>query len=57
VNWTDWVGDDLIIPSKPYDEQFAHKSCLELLYASSLRPFVPFTDLVDAPNPYGNPWI
>ena len=28
VNWTDWVGDDLIIPSKPYDEQFAHKSCV-----------------------------
>ena len=26
VNWTDWNGDDLIIPSKPYDEMFAHKS-------------------------------
>lgn len=26
VNWTDWTGDDLIIPSKPYDEMFAHKS-------------------------------
>ena len=26
VNWTDWTGNDLIIPSKPYDELFAHKS-------------------------------
>ena len=26
VHWTDWPGDDLIIPSKPYDEMFAHKS-------------------------------
>lgn len=26
VNWTDWTGDDLIIPSKNYDELFAHKS-------------------------------
>ena len=26
VNWTDWTGSDLIIPSKPYDEMFAHKS-------------------------------
>ncbi|MBQ9678446.1 MAG: beta-galactosidase [Prevotella sp.] len=26
VHWTDWTGDDLIIPSKPYDEMFAHKS-------------------------------
>jgi predicted GH43/DUF377 family glycosyl hydrolase len=26
VNWTDWTGDDLIKPSKPYDEVFAHKS-------------------------------
>lgn len=25
-NWTDWNGADLIIPSKPYDEMFAHKS-------------------------------
>ncbi|MCF0244387.1 MAG: beta-galactosidase [Bacteroidaceae bacterium] len=25
-NWTDWNGEDLIIPSKPYDEMFAHKS-------------------------------
>lgn len=26
VNWTDWKGADLIIPSKSYDELFAHKS-------------------------------
>ncbi len=26
IHWTDWSGDDLIIPSKPYDEMFAHKS-------------------------------
>ena len=26
VHWTDWNGKDLIIPSKPYDELFAHKS-------------------------------
>lgn len=26
VNWTDWQGADLIIPSKNYDELFAHKS-------------------------------
>ena len=26
VHWTDWTGNDLIIPSKPYDELFAHKS-------------------------------
>ena len=26
VHWTDWEGEDLIIPSKPYDEMFAHKS-------------------------------
>ena len=28
VHWTDWDGDDLIVPSKPYDEMFAHKSCV-----------------------------
>ncbi|MBQ6209329.1 MAG: beta-galactosidase [Prevotella sp.] len=28
VNWTDWNGEDLIVPSKPYDEMFAHKSCV-----------------------------
>lgn len=26
MNWTDWKGADLIIPSKNYDELFAHKS-------------------------------
>lgn len=26
INWTDWKGDDLIIPSKSYDNLFAHKS-------------------------------
>lgn len=26
INWTDWEGDDLIKPSEPYDEWFAHKS-------------------------------
>ena len=26
VHWTDWKGADLIIPSKDYDELFAHKS-------------------------------
>ncbi len=26
VNWYDWKGDDLIIPSKDYDNLFAHKS-------------------------------
>lgn len=28
VNWTDWNGDDLIVPSKDYDNLFAHKSYL-----------------------------
>ncbi len=26
VNWTEWVGPDLIAPSEPYDNWFAHKS-------------------------------
>lgn len=26
IHWYDWQGSDLIIPSKPYDEMFAHKS-------------------------------
>jgi hypothetical protein len=26
VHWTDWEGDDLIVPSKDYDDLFAHKS-------------------------------
>ena len=25
VNWTDWDGDDLISPSEPYDNRYAHK--------------------------------
>lgn len=25
VNWTLWEGDDLIAPSEPYDERYAHK--------------------------------
>ncbi len=28
VHWTDWTGDDLVIPSKEYDNLFAHKSCV-----------------------------
>lgn len=26
INWRDWEGEDLIAPSEPYDEAFAHKS-------------------------------
>lgn len=26
IHWQDWEGEDLIFPSKPYDEMFAHKS-------------------------------
>lgn len=26
IHWQDWTGPDLISPSKPYDEMFAHKS-------------------------------
>lgn len=26
IHWYDWQGDDLIFPSKPYDNLFAHKS-------------------------------
>ncbi len=25
VNWTDWQGEDLVRPSEPYDNQYAHK--------------------------------
>ncbi len=25
INWTDWNGPDLIAPSEPYDQQYAHK--------------------------------
>lgn len=28
IHWIDWEGEDLIIPSKPFDNQFAHKSCV-----------------------------
>ena len=28
VHWTDWNGEDLISPNEPYDNLFAHKSCL-----------------------------
>jgi predicted GH43/DUF377 family glycosyl hydrolase len=28
VHWTDWEGEDLIAPSEPFDNWFAHKSCL-----------------------------
>ena len=26
VNWTEWEGEDLVAPSEPYDNWFAHKS-------------------------------
>jgi hypothetical protein len=26
VHWTDWKGPNLIQPSEPYDDQYAHKS-------------------------------
>jgi predicted GH43/DUF377 family glycosyl hydrolase len=26
IHWTDWVGPDLIAPSEPFDEKYAHKS-------------------------------
>ena len=28
VHWTDWTGPDLIAPSEPFDERFAHKPFL-----------------------------
>lgn len=28
VHWQDWTGPDLIYPTKPYDDMFAHKSCV-----------------------------
>ena len=28
VNWQEWDGPDLVYPTKPYDEMFAHKSCV-----------------------------
>jgi predicted GH43/DUF377 family glycosyl hydrolase len=28
ANWTEWKGEDLIQSSEPYDNMFAHKSCV-----------------------------
>ena len=28
VHWTEWKGPDLIAPSEPFDNWFAHKSCV-----------------------------
>ena len=28
IHWQDWTGADLVYPSKPYDDLFAHKSCV-----------------------------
>lgn len=28
VNWTDWEGEPLVIPSEWYDNRYAHKSCV-----------------------------
>ncbi len=28
VNWTEWTGENLIEPSVPYDQQYAHKPCV-----------------------------
>lgn len=28
VNWTDWTGDNLVESSEPFDERYAHKSCV-----------------------------
>ncbi len=28
LNWTDWKGPHLIEPSEPFDDQYAHKSCV-----------------------------
>jgi predicted GH43/DUF377 family glycosyl hydrolase len=28
VNWTDWTGENLIESSEPFDELYAHKSCV-----------------------------
>ncbi len=28
VNWTKWEGDDLIAPSEPFDNRYAHKPCV-----------------------------
>ena len=28
IHWQDWKGADLVYPTKPYDNLFAHKSCV-----------------------------
>ena len=28
IHWQDWTGPDLVYPTKPYDNLFAHKSCV-----------------------------
>jgi predicted GH43/DUF377 family glycosyl hydrolase len=28
VNWTDWDGENLVESSEPFDEKYAHKSCV-----------------------------
>lgn len=28
VNWTDWEGEPLVVPSESYDARYAHKSCV-----------------------------
>jgi predicted GH43/DUF377 family glycosyl hydrolase len=28
VNWTDWNGENLVESSEPFDEKYAHKSCV-----------------------------
>ncbi len=28
VNWTEWTGENLVEPSEPYDQQYAHKPCV-----------------------------
>ncbi|MFT5725055.1 MAG: putative GH43/DUF377 family glycosyl hydrolase [Bacteroidia bacterium] len=28
VNWTDWLGEDLIKPSESFDSKYAHKPCV-----------------------------
>lgn len=28
ANWTKWEGEDLIAPSEPYDDRYAHKPCV-----------------------------
>ena len=27
-NWTDWEGPNLVEPTEPYDQQYAHKPCM-----------------------------